>query len=655
MITTLGLWALMNTLVPIETLDLSAIEQGWGKPQIARSVDGNPLRIGGKTYTSGLGTHAPSVFRIDLGGTAERFSAWVGIDDEVAKQSASAIFQVIGDGKVLWQSEVLRNGAPAVRADVDLKGVRRLVLKVLETEDGMDYDHANWAEAVIEMVSGAAAAVKPAKEDPVIIRLPKQIVPRLTGPMVFGVRPGNPLRHVLTAIGQKPINFSATGLPKGVTLDRKSGEISGKLTEPGDYPVVVTASNSKGKSTRTLIIRCGSDIALTPPMGWNTWQAIGGRVTSKYVEDNALALLKLGLKDHGFSYINIDDGWQGKRGGKHNAIMPNSKFPDMARLVSRIHGLGLRAGIYSTPWRGTYEGHIGGTGDNPDGTYDWIEAGKTDGFFRHKNYPDRAGHWKRGKYSFLPNDVKQWVDWKFDLMKYDWGPWQVWEVEEMRLLLANCGRDIIYSLSNSAPYPLAGEWASRATMWRTTGDMGNSWGTMRAIWRQQWKWVDYARPGHWNDPDMLLLGRVGWNGELQEPNLSPSEKRSHYSLWVLLSAPLLLSCDLPSLDEFTLSLLTNADVNDVNQDPLGRAARLWIQDSEQEVWVKQLANGDYAVGLFNLSDDPQEMTVSLDKIGLNGSFKVHDLWTGKKESKAVRALKGKVSRHGVLLVRLTPA
>ena len=175
--------------------------------------------------------------------------------------------------------------------------------------------------------------------------------PRINGARVFGVRPGSEFLYTIAATGIRPMTFSAEGLPKGLKLDPKTGRITGRVTAPGEYTVYLKATNALGSSERSLKIVVGNEIALTPPMGWNSWNCWARDVTQEQVLSSARAMVESGLADHGWSYINIDDGWQGKRGGKDNAIQPNAKFPDMKGLTRAIHDMGLRVGIY--PRRGS--------------------------------------------------------------------------------------------------------------------------------------------------------------------------------------------------------------------------------------------------------------------------------------------------------------
>lgn len=646
------LWTLIafaqGTDFQLEDVALAAVRQDYGEAHADKSVDGNALTIGGKTYANGLGTHAESFVQVDLNGDAVTFKAQVGVDDEVGGGKGSIEFIVLVDGKDSWRSGVMHQGDGAKTVDVDLKGAKRLALKVTGTGDGIDYDHADWADATITMSKGAPKVIVPPIEKPYILTPKPGKEPRLTGPMIVGARPGSPFVFTVTATGQRPMSFSASGLAPGLTLDPATGRITGSVGFPSTFRASVSAKNKLGSTSRELTIVIGDRIALTPPMGWNSWNCWGGSVSQEKVLSSATAMAAT-LKDHGWSYVNIDDGWQGRRGGQFGAIMPNKKFPDMAALVQQIHDMGLRAGIYSTPWRGSYLGHIGGSGDNADGSYDW-QKDRADEFDRYKGSP--SDNFAFGTHSFIDRDVKQWAAWGIDYLKYDWNPWKVSDVKAMSDLLRTSGRDIVYSLSNSAPFDNGEDWARLAECWRTTGDIGDSWASLSGIWAQQDKWSPFAGPGHWNDPDMLVVGQVGWGPSLHPTKLTPNEQYSHISLWCLLSAPLLLGCDLAQLDEFTLNLLTNDDVLAINQDPLGKQARLTLAAGDFEVWSKRLADGGVAIGVFNKGEEKADATLDLGDPSVKGGLRVTDLWRQNEFTPKKNKVALTVPRHGVYLCKV---
>ncbi len=600
-------------------------------------VGGKMLSIGGQQFQRGFGTHANSVLRVLLNGETDSFSAWVGGDDEVGKLG-SVEFVVTGDGRELYRSGVMHGGDTAKRVMVDLHGVQLLVLEVKMVGNNNNNDHADWAGASFQ-VSGASPVAYSGSGALTEILTPKPgPQPRFTGPQVFGVRPGSPFLFRVSATGRRPLTFGAENLPAGLTLNPQTGIITGTAGKAGTYEVKLTARNELGSATRDFRVVVGERICLTPPMGWNSWNCWAGAVNQDRVMRSAEAIINSGLADHGWSYVNIDDTWQGRRGGPFNALQGNEKFPNLKALCDNIHALGLRAGIYSTPWVSSYAGFPGESSNSEDGA--WIRSEK-----------DERGY---GPFSFEQNDAQQWAAWGIDYLKYDWGPIDLPHMQKMANALRSSGRDIAYSLSNSAPYELAPDFARDANCWRTTGDITDNWGNMSGIGFSQDPWCFFAGPGHWNDPDMLVVGNVGW-GEQQHPtHLTPDEQYTHISLWCLLSAPLLLGCDLEQLDPFTLSLLTNDEVLDIDQDPLGKPARRVAVSGETEVWCKYLEDGGEAVGLFNQGTSPAIVTAQWPDLFVRGKQQVRDLWRQKDLGVFTGHFETTVPPHGVVLVKMTP-
>jgi alpha-galactosidase len=495
--------------------------------------------------------------------------------------------------------------------------------------------------------------------EPAILTPPAPDTPRINGPGVFGVRPGSPFLHSIPATGKRPMTFGVTELPAGLKVDSATGRITGTLTESGEFTVTLGAKNSLGVATKKFRIVVGDKIALTPPMGWSSWNCWGDAVSQEKVLSSARAMAEKGLRNHGWTYINIDDGWQSKRGGEFNAIQPNSKFPDMKRLADEIHDLGLKFGIYSGPWRGTYAGFVGGSSDNADGTYDWVEKGHVNEFYKLQT-PDKKPNWVNwtfGKHSFAANDAKQWAEWNVDYLKYDWFPNDVPHVEEMSDALRKTGRDVVYSLSNTGLYDNAADYMRLSNLWRTTGDINDSWESVSRIGFLQDRWAAFTGPGHWSDPDMLVVGKVGWGPNLHPSRLTPDEQYSHISLWCLLSAPLLLGCDIAQIDDFTLGLLTNDELLAIDQDSLGKQATQISNDSGKVVCAKTLEDGSVAVGLFNRGDSEATVGVKWGPWGNlatpeGGKRLVRDLWRQKDLGQSDGKFETKVAPHGVVLIRL---
>ncbi|WEK19979.1 MAG: putative Ig domain-containing protein [Candidatus Pedobacter colombiensis] len=473
--------------------------------------------------------------------------------------------------------------------------------------------------------------------------------PRINGPKVFGVRPKHPILFTIPASGNRPMVFSASQLPKGVKVDSKTGQISGSIAKAGSYVISIEASNSLGKAKRDLKIVVGEEIALTPPMGWNHYNIYGTRITQEQVLTQAKAMAETGLINYGWSYMNIDDGWQGKRGGKYHAILPDSsRFPDMQQLVNQVHNLGLKIGTYSTPWIESYGHRIGGSAMNPEGTFERTKENVT----RNKKLLPYA----IGTYHFWDNDAKQFADWGFDYLKYDWNPIELTETKSMYDALRKSGRDVVYSLSNSTPFETIADLSKVSNAWRTGGDIKDNWKSLKSRIFTQDKWAKYARPGHWNDPDMMIVGVVGWNTPEKWPSkLTPDEQYTHMSAWCLMSVPLLLGNDISKLDDFTLGLLTNDEVNAVNQDPLGKQATVITKDGDVGVMAKNMEDGSKAVGLFNLADNgTQKMVLKWSDLGIKGKYVVRDLWRQKNLGTFDQEFSADVAQHGVVMVQLFP-
>jgi alpha-galactosidase len=505
------------------------------------------------------------------------------------------------------------------------------------------------------MLCGGAlswAAETPATRPAEILTPPAPPTPRINGARIFGVRPGRPFLFTIPATGTEPLSYSASGLPAGIKLDEQSGRLSGTApSQPGDYKVTLTARNALGSDSKPLLIRVGDQICLTPPMGWNSWNCFASAVDQDKVLAAAHAMVQRGLIRHGWTYINIDDTWQGDRGGEFNAIQGNEKFPDMKRVCDEIHSLGLKAGIYSTPWVTSYANHTGGSAENPEGTWSKPTIPKK-GNVNKKILP-----WAVGKYSFATNDAKQWAAWGFDYLKYDWSPIEVPQVQEMHDALTSSGRDVVLSLSNNAPFAGASDWSRLANAWRTTGDIRDNWASVTRIgFTSQGRWNSYAGPGHWNDPDMLVVGMVGWGPKLHPTHLTPEEQYAHITLWSLLSAPLLIGCDMTQMDDFTYSLLSNDEVLAVNQDILGKEATRLSNDDNLEVWGKPLSDGTWALGLFNLRETDVSVTVRFDSFKASGPQNVRDLWRQKDLGSFTGQFTAPVASHGAVMIKVgTPA
>ncbi|MCL1908711.1 MAG: putative Ig domain-containing protein [Holophagaceae bacterium] len=471
------------------------------------------------------------------------------------------------------------------------------------------------------------------EESPYILTPPIPNSPRINGASVFGARPGNPFLFTVPASGERPMTFRATGLPAGLSLNPQTGVITGTTPAAGTYKVAITAQNSRGTATRDLEIVAGDKLALTPPMGWNSWNVWGTSVDEEKVVASATTFVEKGLRNHGWTYINIDDGWEIRgsspdpKRNEDGTIITNEKFPDMARLGRRVHDLGLKFGIYSGPGPTTCGGYT-------------------------------------ASYQHEQQDANSYASWGVDYLKYDLCSYArvvpdrslhelVKPYEIMRQALSNVNRDIVYSLCQ---YGQGKVWkwgeAVGGNLWRITGDITDTWGSMSTLGFIQTESASYARPGAWNDPDMLVLGWLGWGPNLRRTRLTPDEQYMHMSLWCLLSSPLLLGCDPTRLDAFTLSLLTNDEVLAINQDRLGKQAPPATQDGHIRIMVKELYDGGRAIGIFNLGDEAADYEVDFRALGITGEKRLRDLW----RQRDIGPLSGgkhrtRIAPHGAVLLK----
>ena len=643
-----------QSVVWLDQLDLSVATQGNGKPGVNTSVDGRKITIAGETFDRGFGTHAESSLLINLNGKAKNFSASVGLDDEMKGQNPAVEFEIYGDNKKIWSSGIMKLGDKAKPVNISLQGIKQLELIVTDGGNGPYYDHADWADAKFETSEDAKLITfNPISSIPYILTPKPSDKPKINSASVYGGRPNSPFLFRVAATGERPMTFSAKNLPDGLTIDSKTGIITGKVDTKGTYEVVLNAKNAKGSASKKLKIEIGDRIALTPTMGWNSWNCFGHEVSADKVKRAADALVKTGLVNHGWNYINIDDSWQYHRDGKDPSytgkmrdekgyILTNSKFPDMKTLGDYIHGNGLKMGIYSSPGPWTCGGCA-------------------------------------GSYGYEKQDAESYAKWGVDYLKYDWCSYGgvldglpendpnkvsslnfqgggdldkgVKPFKLMGNLLKQQSRDIVYNLCQ---YGMGDVWKwggeSDAQSWRTTNDITDTWASVKSIALAQDKAAPYAKPGNWNDPDMLVVGVVGW-GNPHQSRLKPDEQYLHISLWSIFSAPLLIGCDLEKLDDFTLNLLTNDEVIAVNQDALGKQGVCLQTIGELRIYVKELEDGGKAVAFANFGREKVKMFYKdFKKIGISGKQIVRDLWRQKDIAK-INSDKGNLAldipAHGV--------
>jgi alpha-galactosidase len=372
-----------------------------------------------------------------------------------------------------------------------------------------------------------------------------------------------------------------------------------------------------------------ANLALTPPMGWNSWNKFGCNVSDELIRGMADAMAKSGLKEAGYQYVVIDDCWQVSRDPEGNIVADPQRFPSgIKALADYVHSLGLKFGIYSDAGSKTCAGRPGGLGHEYQ-------------------------------------DALKYAAWGVDYLKYDWCNTTTQDAKasyaNIRHALDAAGRPIVLSIcewGTAKPWLWGNEVGGN--LWRSTGDIQDHW-------EGKVKWKDgsccgngvvdiidlqvgiesFAGPGHWNDPDMLEVGNGG---------LTDTENRSHFSFWAMLAAPLIAGNDLRNMPPATQAILTNKEVIAVDQDPLGREGARVSKNGDAEVWARPLAGGNRAVILFNRGKEEQTITANWEDFGYPShlSAAVRDLWQEKDLGKFTGKFSAPVPSHGVVMVALKP-
>lgn len=469
--------------------------------------------------------------------------------------------------------------------------------------------------------------------------------PHLNGPKIYGAHPGHPFLYRIPCTGERPMKFAAKHLPDTLQLDPETGIITGTTPPQGEYVIDFTANNSHGKSTRVFKLEAGDTLSLTPQMGFNDWYSFYNRVTEDLMRRAADNLVASGMADAGYQFVNVDDCWMGDRDAAGN-IQGNPNFPDMKALADYIHSKGLKAGLYTSPGRRTCAGYTGA--------------------FEHE-----------------AQDAAQFANWGFDFLKYDWCSYRQiatatnladpdiphygkgkptqegmqYPYRKMGALLQAQNRDMVFNLCQ---YGMGDVWnwgrEVGGQSWRTGGDLGFELNRIFDVAVKNAKIGSHNGPGGWNDPDYIQIGWVGaarGMSQSKPSSLTATEQYSFMSLWCLLPAPLFFSGDITHLDDFTVNILCNSEVIDVDQDPLGKSAHLVTLNTNAFLLVKELEDGSLAAGLCNRSTNTVQITAQWTDLGIQGSRYVRDLWRQKNIGRYHDQFSAMVPPHGVVLVKVS--
>ena len=463
--------------------------------------------------------------------------------------------------------------------------------------------------------------------------------PRLNHPSVYGASPNKPFLYKLPCAGQRPMTFSVDRpLPQGLCLDRVSGVISGICPIETDEQFLISAENSLGRCEKKLRLLIRPDgILRTPLMGFTSWNAFGGNVSQADIRKTADGIARIGLNCFGYSYVNIDSGWQGHYDERSRAIAPNERFPDMPGLVAHIHALGLKAGIYSTPMQKAWGGE-----DLPGCTRGYLDPRYAD-----TPYGIAKDHRER-------ENAAQWAAWGIDYLKYDWRPCDTENAEKMKQALLAAGRDFGFCVTVNAGYSDVEYWKTHCSSWRDNADSRADWINVRDNRFSADKWALVSAPGHFFDLDMLETGKQ--TTRHAAGCLTEDEQFLTYTIRAVFPSPLQISCDVGTLTDRDLALLCNEEVIAVNQDALGKGAvcidehvtrdasgniRLWTK-----VYAKELENGSRAIALFNLGEEQSALNFDA------ADCLVRDLWAKENISQGGR-ISVTLDKHSARLFKLS--
>ncbi len=543
---------------------------------------------------------------------------------------------------------------------------------------------------------GLAAKVLGAEITPPPITEPHQIAileaaraplpaPQIQGALRVGIRPGTPFLYAIAATGERPMTFAARALPSGLRLDLKTGIITGRLDKPGEHIVRVRAANALGNTEAKLTIVCGDTIALTPPMGWNSYDAFGDAVVESEVLQNA-AWLKQHLQPVGYDTVVVDFRWydalasadrpqlpEGVTIDEHGLpAPPTNRFPSAAGgqgfkpLADQVHAMGVKFGVHLM--RGIPRKTVALDLPIPGSNFRASEA------VYPTNHRDRVCAWgnrdmwgvdasKPAGKAWYAALYRQLAAWSVDYVKVDdmmgRSGYCAHEVEAVEQSIRASGRSMVFSLSpGQMPLSRARHLEANANLWRVSGDFWDNWRALTNNFQLLSAWALQTGPGHWPDGDMIPFGHICIRNCDVKPErwtrFKPDEQLTLMSLWALTSSPLMLGMNLPDNDEWTTAIISNPEVLVVNQDPLGRPAfRATGNPWRSEMWTKSLADGSVAVGLFNRRDTAEDLTAVWYDLGLGNQPRVRDLWLHKDLGPQDR-FQTTVPPHGCVLVRVLP-
>ena len=470
---------------------------------------------------------------------------------------------------------------------------------------------------------------------------PFEGAPKINMPACYGASPKKPILFRIPVIGQRPITYRVLNLPEGLTVN--GAIVSGQIEAEGDYTVILVAENALGQDQKELTLEIYKDrVQLTPLMGFTTWNSFGFRVTQAQVEFAANKMAELGINEYGYSFINIDSGWQGAYGGEFDAIMPNEKFPDMKGFCDRMHALGYKCGIYSTPML-----HAFGCSMQEVPLPPGCTCGEPDDRFAD----ERGGI---GLIRKEKNNALQWADWGFDYLKYDWRPSDPYNAELMRKELVQTDRDFGFCVSVRARAEYHTYWEKYCNSYRCNIDSLGDWENFLEIYNSYFEFIPYINKGHYFDLDMLDLGQCSvLSDAYQKPyGFTEDEQVVVYTIRAITASPIQISTNFSEFNDWEYAIYCNEEVIAINQDPGAFAAKpcMMLEEGKKKIHVlkKKLSNGDYAIGAFNLGETTEAVKIHLDE-----ASQIRDVWA-KENLMPGDAITLNMHPHTTRLFRITP-
>lgn len=632
-------------IIPLSSLEIAKALNGWGTIKADKSIDGNSITLNDTVYTSGVGAHATGQIIVKLNGAVTRFVTRLGIDDEVKASAAGNSNYGVCDYRVSLRAEngdvrivqegTVRSGQPSTPlVDVDCRGWKYLIIDFPEGKGGNSYDHFDLANAYFEY--------QEQNSTPPAIVSAEEISSRLACATTVYSLPGvRFMQRMKTASPDATVTVS--GLPEGLVWNAARCLVEGVITTEGEYTYTATVTNGEETSDTQikLIVSAGLQQPV-PFMGWLSWNVFEREISDDKVRAVADAFERYGLADAGYRYLCLDDLWHAsaRESGTNKPLCDTGKFPyGLKDLADYVHAKGLKFGVYSDAASHTCAGAF-------------------------------------GSYGYEGIDARQYAEWGFDLLKYDYcgapaGQEQAFErYKAMGDALKNSGRDILFYMCEwGVREPWKWGAGTGATTWRCTYDTRDCWigtsggiGILQSIEGMKDIWP-YSGVNRFNDADMMCIGLHGKGKSSNHlcqtgPGMTQTEYRTQFSLWCMWASPLTLSFDVRTISDEDLAIITNEELIAIDQDRMGQQAEFIGESDGIQLYAKDLENGDVALAVLNLNAAARDVTIDFSRIGAldaAAEYDLRDLWQKEHVGCFAGAYTVRVASHETKVYRLSKA